>query len=143
MMRKMFVVVSGLLMLVVAVQFFLAGRGTFTASFDAHRAVGFLTLLIALAALLLGALARAPKGTLGMMAGVVGLLVLQPLLAGLGIGLGESSATTGGLFFGLHAVNGVIILAMLGGTLRRIRLATTSDLGTRAEPGTPSARPQS
>ena len=121
--RKIFGVMTRLLMVAVAAQFFLAGRGAFTASFDAHRALGIAILVLALVTLIIGALSRAPKGALGTLSAVLGLLVLQPVLAGIGHGVGESSVETGGLLFGLHAVNGVVVMVLLARSLHRSRPA--------------------
>lgn len=121
--RKVFGVMTWLLTVVVAAQFFLAGRGAFTASFDAHRVLGILIVVLALVTLIVGALSRAPRRALGTLSVVLGLLVLQPVLAGIGHGVGETSVETGGLFFGLHAVNGVVVMALLARSLRRSRPA--------------------
>jgi Family of unknown function (DUF6220) len=67
--------------LLVATQFFLAGAGAFGAtSFDAHRAVGSIAVLVALVGLALAAIARRHRGH---SAAVVGLLVLQAALGSL------------------------------------------------------------
>ena len=110
-MRKVFTGVTALLTLAVIGQFFLAGRGAFSANFDPHRGLGYVTIFLSAAVLLVGALARMPGRILGMFGLVVGLLVLQPMTVTLAEGRDDMS--TGGLVLGLHAVNGAVILGIL------------------------------
>jgi Family of unknown function (DUF6220) len=101
-------VVASATALLVATQFFLAGAGAFGAtSFDAHRAVGSIAVLVALVGLALAALTRRHRGH---SAAVVGLLVLQFALGSLG-----SDEPWIGALHGLNA------LAVMGaaGTLAR------------------------
>ena len=121
-MGKVFNGVTALLALVAIGQFFLAGRGAFSANFDPHRGLGYVTILLSAAVLLVGALARIPGRVLGMTGLVVGLLVLQPVTVTLADGRDDMS--TGGLILGLHAVNGVVILGMLMRIIHASRAVT-------------------
>jgi hypothetical protein len=158
-MRKLFTGLTALLLLAVVIQFFLAGSGAFDPasndeSFAPHRALGYLTVVLTLVTAVVGALARVPGRVLGLTMVVLGLVVLQPVLASVAGGLGEgSSATTAGsLVSGLHALNAVAIVAVLGTVVRRSRvlampaaattgphtsLATSSTIGS--EPGSGTA----
>jgi hypothetical protein len=97
-------VVASLTALLVVTQFFLAGAGAFGAtSFDAHRTVGSLAVLVALVGLGLALLTRRlfPHTAL-----VLGLLVLQALLGG----LGSDEPWIGAL----HGLNAVAVMATAG-----------------------------
>jgi hypothetical protein len=90
-------VVASLTALLVVAQFFLAGAGAFGAtSFDAHRTVGSLAVLVALVGLVIALLTRR---LLAHTAAVFGLLVLQAVLGTLG---GDEPWI--GAFHGLNAV---------------------------------------
>ena len=113
---------SGVLLVMVAGQVFLAGRATFTGSFEPHRALGHMLLPAALLLAVTGLVARAPWRNVVATAVVFVLVFLQPVLAGLGKGWGVDALSTGGLFFGLHALNAAVIVALLVFTVhRRIR----------------------
>jgi hypothetical protein len=74
--------VASLTALMVVSQFFFAGAGAFGAtSFDAHRTIGSLAILVALVGLVLALLTRRHRGH---SAALVGLLVLQALLGDFG-----------------------------------------------------------
>jgi hypothetical protein len=74
--------VASLTALMVVSQFFFAGAGAFGAtSFDAHRTIGSLAVLVALLGLVLALLTRRHRGH---SAALVGLLVLQALLGDFG-----------------------------------------------------------
>jgi Kef-type K+ transport system membrane component KefB len=139
-MRKVFTGLTALLMLAVVLQFFLAGSGAFDTapndeSFGPHRALGYLILLLAVVAALVGALARIPGRLLGRTVLIVGLALLQPVIAGLASALNDSgggATSAGKLVFGLHAVNGLIIAAVLATIVRRARELSNP---TRAKTG--------
>src|SRR5690348_5137338 len=117
-----------LTVVVIVVQFFLAGWGAFhavhsgvaakdTSSYDAHKGVGYLIGLLSLVLLILAIVGKMGGRTIGMTAVLLVLtVILQPLLAG----AGEDS----GAFWGaLHAFVGALILVLAGNlismTLRR------------------------
>src|SRR5690606_2679689 len=78
-----------------------------------------LTLVTAVA----GALARVPGRVLSLTVVVLGLVVLQPVLAAFAGGLGDAGSATipGRLIAGLHALNAVAIVAVLGSVILRWR----------------------
>ncbi|MDV3220311.1 DUF6220 domain-containing protein [Intrasporangium sp.] len=127
-MRKVFTGLTALLLLAVVLQFFFAGSGAFDPapndeSFGPHRSLGYLTVVLTLVTAVAGALARVPGRVLSLTVVVLGLVVLQPVLAVLAGGLGEagSATTPGRLVSGLHALNAVSIVAVLGTVIRRAR----------------------
>ena len=128
-MRRVFAVLATLLVLVVVAQFFLAASGAFDTapndeSFQPHRALGYVIVLVAVLLTIVGALARMPSRLIGMSGLVVGLAVVQPVIAALARAFndtGEASTTAGTVVFGLHAVNGLAILAVAGTVARRAR----------------------
>ena len=99
---------QALAMALIAAQFFLAGAGAFGAtSFDAHKAVGSLLVLVALLGLLAAALARRLVGHAALFLAVT---VLQLVLGTLG-----TDEPWVGAFHGLNAV----VVMGVGGTLAR------------------------
>ena len=126
-MRKIFGALAALLMLAVIVQFFLAGSGAFDSapkdeSFQPHRALGYGILLFAVVLTLIAALARMPGRLIGMTGLVAGLVVVQAVISAVAGAVGDTGdSTVGDLIFGLHAVNGLIILAVVGMILRQAR----------------------
>ena len=128
-MRRVFAVLATLLVLVVVAQFFLAASGAFDTapndeSFQPHRALGYVIVLVAVLLTIVGALARMPGRLIGMSGLVVGLAVVQPVIAALARAFndtGGASTTAGTVVFGLHAVNGLAILAVAGTVARRAR----------------------
>ena len=128
-MRKVFAALATLLMIAVAVQIFLAGVGAFDAapndeSFQPHRALGYGILLLAVVLTLFAAVVRMPGRVIGMTGLVAGLVVVQSLIRAIASAFGESSdstSTAGELIFGLHAINAMIIVIVVGMILRRAR----------------------
>jgi hypothetical protein len=130
--RRLFAGLATLLALAVVVQFYLAASGAFSTapddeSFRPHRASGYVIFLLPILMTIIGALARMPGRLIGM-AGQVVIAVLARALDG----TGGTSTTAGQLVFGLHAVNGLIILAVAGNLARKARALSRS---------APSARP--
>ena len=126
-MRKVFGALATLLMLAVVVQFFLAGSGAFDSapkdeSFQPHRALGYGILLFAVVLTLIAALARMPGRLIAMTGLVAGLVVVQAVISAIAGGVSDTGdSTVGDLIFGLHAVNGLIIVAVVGMILRHAR----------------------
>ena len=99
------------------VQIFLAGLGVFsfgdhdaaggTSAFDAHRILGFTMAGVAVIILVLAVIAR-PGALAVVLSGVlvVQMTLLQSLLAGL--------ADNAALYGGLHALDGILVLAIAG-----------------------------
>ncbi|MFD0592461.1 DUF6220 domain-containing protein [Catellatospora coxensis] len=79
----------------------------------------FLLPLVMAAAAALG---RLPGRLIGLAASVAGLTAVQVVIAKLARALGD---TAGPLVFGLHAVNGLVMVAVVGTVLRQAwRLST-------------------
>ena len=128
-MRRVFALLATLLVLVVVAQFFLAASGAFDTapndeSFRPHRALGYVIFLLPVVMTIVAALARMPGRLIGMTALIAGLTVVQVVIAVLAKAFndtGDTSTTAGQLIFGLHAVNGLIILALAGTVAYRAR----------------------
>lgn len=122
-MRRFFAGLATLQMLAVVAQFFLAASGAFDTapkdeSFQAHRALGGGVVLIAVLVTVVAAVGRMPARLIGMSGLVAGLAVLQFVIAAIATAL---DGTAGGLVFGLHAVNGLAIVAVTGRIIRQAR----------------------
>jgi hypothetical protein len=95
---------SSLTALMVVTQFFLAGAGAFGAtSFDAHRTIGSLVVIVALLGLVISAATGRHRGHT---AAVFGLLVLQALLGS----LGGDEPWVGAL----HGLNAIAVMGAAG-----------------------------
>jgi hypothetical protein len=132
-MRKAFSGLTALVMLIVVVQFYLAASGAFNTapkdeSFAPHRTLGYLILLLTIIMTLVAALARMPGRIIGLSGLIVGLTVLQPVIAAIAEAFGDSgsSTTAGTIVFGLHAVNALIIFTMLRRLLLQSRELTAT-----------------
>ena len=133
-MRRVFALLATLLVLAVVAQFFLAASGAFDTapndeSFQTHRALGYGIVLIAILLTIVAALARIPGRLTGMTALVAGLGVGQGLIRAIAAAFndtGDTSTTAGKLVFGLHAINGLIILAVAATVARRARALSRS-----------------
>ncbi|RZU75473.1 hypothetical protein EV384_4016 [Micromonospora kangleipakensis] len=158
-MRKVFVGLATLLVLVVVAQFYFAGSGAFSTapndeSFRPHRALGYVIFLLPVLMAIVAALARMPGRLVGMAGLVAGLTVVQVVIAQLAKAFGDGdSATVGQLVFGLHAVNGLVIMAVVGMIVRQARalprsVVTDRPTGAGGDAGMPgpatgSAQPAS
>lgn len=142
-MRKVFAALATLLMLAVVLQFLLAGSGAFDSapkdeSFQPHRALGYGILLFAVLLTLIAALAGMPGRLIGMAGLVAGLVLVQGVIRAIASAFGEtgdSTSTAGELIFGLHAVNGLIIMAVVGRILRQARQLSSSPAPARRRSG--------
>lgn len=155
-MRKVFAALATLLMLAVVAQFFLAASGAFNTaphdeSFNLHRTLGYGILLFAVLLTVIAAVARMPGRLIGMTGLVAGLTLVQGVIRGIASALGDDgggTTATGDLVFGLHGVNGLIIMAVVGLILRNARELSRSparaelvDTGAPAEASGPAAGP--
>jgi hypothetical protein len=114
---------QSLAMAMIAAQFFLAGAGAFGAtSFEAHKAVGSILVLVALLVLLAAALARRFVGHAALFLGAT---VLQLVLGTLG-----ADTPWIGAFHGLNA----IVVMGVGGTLARRAFADVAPAPADARP---------
>jgi hypothetical protein len=128
-MRKVLVVLAGLLMLGLAAQFFFAAVGAFDPSpreesFEIHRVLGRALFVLALVQIGVAALARAPGRLVGLTAAVAGLVVVQSLIAVTARAFEDAagqSSTVGNLVFGLHAANGLFLMGVHRMVLVRAR----------------------
>ncbi|WP_330461683.1 DUF6220 domain-containing protein [Streptomyces sp. NBC_00820] len=118
-MRKTIAGLAAVLVLAIAVQFFLAGSGAFDnapidEAFRPHRALGYMIVLLAIVTTLTAALARMPGRLVGMTGLLAGLGIAQPLIATIAKACGDTddSTTAGRLVFGLHGVNALIMMAV-------------------------------
>ena len=119
-MRNVFAGLAIALALTVVAQFYLAASGAFDPapadeSFGSHRALGYGIILFAVLLTIAAPLARMPGRLIGMTALVAGLGVAQVLIRLLADAVEDSGGTgtdTGQLVFGLHAINGLIMLAL-------------------------------
>lgn len=119
-MRRVFTVLATLLIPLIGIQFLLAASGAFDTapndeSFQPHRALGLAILLYALVLTVIAAVARMPGRLIGLTGLIVGLVVVQSLIRTAAAAFndtGGSSTTAGTLLFGLHGLNGLLILAV-------------------------------
>ena len=138
-MRRVFAGLAALLALVIVVQFYLAASGAFSTapkdeSFRPHRALGYVIFLLPVVMTIVAALARMPGRLIGMAALVAGLTVVQVVIAVLAAAFddsGNTSTTAGQLVFGLHGINGLIILALAMAVARRARALPRSAVTAR------------
>ncbi|MEU7875727.1 DUF6220 domain-containing protein [Dactylosporangium sp. NPDC049140] len=137
-MRKAFAGLAALFLLAVVVQFFLAASGAFNTapndeSFRPHRTLGYVIFLLAVVLVIVAAVARMSGRLIGMAGLVAGLVVVQVLIAALAraFDTGDITTTAGQLIFGLHAVNGLAIVAV---SMRILRLARALASGPAAGP---------
>jgi hypothetical protein len=111
-------------LLIVVAEFYFAASGAFGGaasngeSFRPHHALGYVIFLLPIVMAIVAALARIPGRLIGMTASVAGLTAVQVLIAKLAQGIGDGS-TAGQLIFGLHAVNGLALLAVAGMVFRQ------------------------
>lgn len=154
-MRKVFAGLAAVMVLAVAVQFFLAASGAFNTApndeaFQPHRALGYLILLLAILMTVVAALGRMPGRLIGRSGLIAGLVVVQVVIVVLAKAFndtGDTSTTAGQLVFGLHAVNGLAIMHVAGSLARQARAlsgaAATDRPAEVSGPAAESARPAS
>jgi hypothetical protein len=138
--RKVFGVLTSLLMLLVVTQFFLAASGAFDTapkdeSFRPHHALGYGILLFAVLLTIIAALIRMPGRVIGMTGLIAGLATGQAVIAALADafnGPGDTSTTAGKLIFGLHAVNGLAIMTVAGTVARQARALSRTAVTDRS-----------
>jgi hypothetical protein len=125
-MRRFFAGLAILQMLAIVAQFFLAASGAFDTapndeSFQPHRALGYGIVLLAVVVTIVAAMARMPARLIGMSGLVAGLAVVQVVIRAIATAFeGTGGSTTAGeLVFGLHAVNGLAVLAVAGMIVRQ------------------------
>lgn len=120
-MRKVFAVLATMLVAVLVAQFFLAASGAFDEApreeaFQAHRALGYATVLVALVLTIVAAATRTPGELVGLTALIAGLGVVQGLIRAVAAAFDDPAGT---LVFGLHAVNGLVMFGLALTVTRR------------------------
>lgn len=147
-MRKVFAGFAVVLVLAVVVQFFFAAVGAFDSapkdeSFDLHRMLGWVIILLAALTTIVAAFARMPGQVIGRAGALTGMAAVQILIRVLADAFNESgdmTTTAGTLVFGLHALNGLAIMGLAGTLASQSRAAVTTPVGQSATKGdaTPS-----
>lgn len=122
-MKRVFAGLATLLLLAVVIQFYLAASGAFDTapneeSFHPHRALGNAIILLAVVLTIAAALARIPGRLIGSAGLVAGSAILQSVIREVA-GLVGGSSGTGHVIFGLHAINGLVIVGVLGMIVRQ------------------------
>ncbi|GAA1003885.1 hypothetical protein Aple_005160 [Acrocarpospora pleiomorpha] len=135
-MRRFFAALATLQVLAVAAQFFLAASGAFDTapneeSFQPHRVLGSGILLLAVLVTVAAAIARMPGRLIGLSGLVAGLAVVQFVIRAIAKAF---DGAAGELVFGLHAVNGLAILAVAGMIARQAGQLSRSATLTRQAP---------
>lgn len=140
-MRKVYAFSSVLLSLAVLAQFYLAAVGAFAdpqddRSFALHEVTGGIVVpALSIVATIAAAVARAPRRLVGLTILPLALVVVQMLIVTAGDALGDGGHTTPAALavLGLHAVNGLAILAVAGTVSRRaVALARPPRAGVAA-----------
>lgn len=140
-MRRFFAGLATLLMLAVVAQFYLAASGAFDTapndeSFQMHRALGYGIVLLAVLVTIVAAIAGMPGRLIGLSGLAAGLAAVQGVIRAIATAFDGSggSTTFGELIFGLHAVNGLAILAVVSMIVRQARQLSRPATPTRPAP---------
>lgn len=133
-MLKFFRFWTGVLHVLIGVQFFLAGYGALGAgdtaeSFSLHIMGGRLIAVVALLGIVFAALARAGGKLVGLSAGVFGLVLLQSVIAVVSVG----GTTAGQIIFGLHAINALMIMGVAEAAGKEAKRVLQSRKGAEEE----------
>lgn len=120
-MRRVYVVLALLMFIATLVQFYLAAVGAFDRprddeSFFLHRMTGMMIIpIISVLATIVAAIVRAPGKQIALTILPVGLVLFQMLIraiAGIFDGSNDETTAAGLVIFGLHAINGLAIMAV-------------------------------
>lgn len=145
-MRRIFMVVSTLLLLSTIVQFYLAAVGALTRpqtddSFALHSINGMAVIpALSVLATVAAALARAPGRLIGWAILPAGLVLVQSLIIAINNAFadGTGHSTPVGLAIGgLHAIGGLAVMGTSGSVMRRAR-ALANEPRIPAEPRLPA-----
>ncbi|MGH3712260.1 MAG: DUF6220 domain-containing protein [Micromonosporaceae bacterium] len=129
-MRKVYVILAGLVVVAGILQFYFAAVGAFTSpqtdgSYALHSLTGMAVIPgLAVLATVAAALARAPWRMVAMTMLPFGLVIVQMLLVALGKAFSDStgnSTPVGLAIVGLHGVNGMLVIGAAAAVLRRAR----------------------
>jgi hypothetical protein len=127
--RRVYIGLTGALLASVVLQFYFAAVGAFARpaqddSFRLHDITGMAVIpILSIAAVIVAALLRLPGRQIGLTALPLGLVVVQVLIVVAGQALGDDNRTTpaGLAVLGLHAVNALAIMAVVGTVFARAR----------------------
>jgi len=124
-MKKVVTGLASLLLLAIIAQFFLAAMGAFNSkptdeAFAPHMALGYAILVLAVVTVIAAAAARMPGRVTGYAGLTLLLVVVQILIAEVSKGIGDGS-TVGQLIFGLHGINGLLVMGAAELVQRRSR----------------------
>ncbi|WP_280249460.1 DUF6220 domain-containing protein [Nocardia abscessus] len=124
-MKRAFTGLAALLLLAVIAQFYLAASGAYDTapveeSFQPHRTLGYMILVFALVLTIAAAIARMPRRLVGLAGLVTGLVIGQSVIREVARAVGDASSG-GHLVFGLHAINGLVIIGVIGMIVRQSR----------------------
>ncbi|UGT69307.1 DUF6220 domain-containing protein [Nocardia gipuzkoensis] len=123
-MKRAFTGLAALLLLAVIAQFYLAASGAYDTapveeSFQPHRTLGYVILVFALVLTIAAAIARMPRRLVGLAGLVTGLVIGQSVIREVARAFGDGSS--GHLVFGVHAINGLVIIGVIGMIVRQSR----------------------
>ncbi|GAA4674754.1 DUF6220 domain-containing protein [Phytohabitans rumicis] len=128
-MRRIYVGLSGLVLLAILAQFYFAAVGAFDRpqdddSFALHSITGTLVIpVLSVLATIAAAIARAPGKLIGLTLAPLGLVVVQIIIVVVGDaltgGAEESTNAASLVIFGLHAVNALLVMGAAATVLRR------------------------
>lgn len=139
--RLVYMILCHLVAVDVALQFYFAAVGAFTkpandSQYILHQLNGRIVMpLLMLLAILFAAIARAPGRLIGFTALPLALLILQNLiivLSDVSSPSDDKSSVAGEIIFGLHGLNGLIILGVSAVLVRRSRQFAKSTPDTAA-----------
>lgn len=142
-MRKVCTGLAALLLLAVIGQFYLAAVGAFDAasaeeSFRPHRTLANLILLLALVLTVAMAVARMPGRLIGLAGLVTGQVIGQSVIREIARAFGTESST-GPVVFGLHAINGLLIMGVIAMIARESHRISRMTPATSAAPARSSS----
>ena len=128
-MRKVYLVLTGLMLLAVVAQFYFAAVGAFArpqqdTSFVLHDVTGTLVIpVLAILATVVALVARVPGRLVGLTILPLGLIVVQVLIVVLGKAFDDGDTTSPAALavLGLHAINGLAVMAVAGTVFARAR----------------------
>lgn len=127
-MRKVFTVLAAVLPAAAIVQFFLAGYSAIDPapveeSFSIHRMIGYLIAMYSLLVIVAAAVARAPGRLIGLTALASLLAFMQIVISVVSGAIGGDTATVWSqLVFGLHAINGMVVIGVSMAAFQGARL---------------------
>ena len=128
-MRRVYFGLSVLLLVAVVLQFYFAAVGAFSkpqsdSSYGLHSLNGMMIIpLLSILAAVAAAVARVPGRAIGLAIAPLGLVVVQVLIIVIGKAFSDGDDTTPAalVIYGLHAINGLAIMAVAGTNLRAAR----------------------